>query len=204
MKGWNNGTKNGWWWKVAAKIMIHRHISWRIMWIQPESGRTVMQCWEIYQMVLGLEVSFFLFPVCSAAAYLAFILSGWESYLYFRMSSKRCMVLPPFRYCTENNICANCFMSRKYHGCGLHVSSGIAYVSMLASCACVLNQSWCVPVLQLQDNNLSFYLETKNDISIVMISYLYVTCFCVVNDIWLWQLYETYWKALGHLLLNLI
>jgi len=86
------------------------------------------------------------------------------------------MVLPPFRYCTENNICANCFMSRKYHGCGLHVSSGIA-------CACVLNQSRCAPVLQLQDNNLSFYLETKNVISIVMISYLYVICFCVVNDI---------------------
>ena len=74
-------------------------------------------------------------------------------------------------------------MSRKYHGCGLHISSGIAYVNMLASCACVLNQSRCVPVLQLQDNNLSFCLETKNDISIVMISYLHMTCFCVVNDI---------------------
>jgi len=62
MKGWNNGTKNGWWWKVAAQsIMISRHISWRIMSTQPESGRTVMQCWEIYQMVLGLEVYFFCF-----------------------------------------------------------------------------------------------------------------------------------------------
>lgn len=151
----------------------------------------------------GPRSIFLLFPVCSAAAYLAFILSGWECYLYFRTSSKMCMVLPPFRYGTENNICANCFMSSKYHGCGLHVSSGIACVNMLGSCAVVLNQSWCVPVLQLQHNNLSFYLETKNDISIVVICYLYMTC-CVVNDIWLWQLYETYWKALGHLLLNLI
>lgn len=62
MKGWNNGTKNGWWWKVAAQnIMIHRHISWRIMWTQPESGRTVIWCWEIYDMVLGLEVYFLCF-----------------------------------------------------------------------------------------------------------------------------------------------
>lgn len=62
MKGWNSGTKHGWWWKVAAQnIMIHRHISRRIVRTQPESGRTVMQCWEIYRMVLGLEVYFFCF-----------------------------------------------------------------------------------------------------------------------------------------------
>lgn len=139
----------------------------------------------IYQMVLGQKVYIFLFSVQLQPIWLLYcqVEKAFCAEFYFRMSAKRCVDLSPFMYCTESNVCANCFMSRKYHGCGLRVGYGIAYVNMLARCARVLNESQCVPVVQLQDNNLSFCLETKNDISIVMISYLYMTCFCVVNDI---------------------
>lgn len=122
------------------------------------------------------------------------------------MDDKRRMALSCFRYCAENNVSANftlCPVSNISVDCMYHLALHMwMYLQVVHVFWISLNVCQC------------YICRTINWASTWKLKMIYplswsLTCIWLVsvfvNDIWLWQLYETYWKALGgHLPLNLI